>query len=237
MKDKEIEDEVKVLRVKEMDVDDQPRERALKYGISSLSTPDLWAIILRTGLQGMPITELCRRLMRDNHGSLFKLERRTLKEVMLTKGIGTTKGLQILAVMEIVRRYNREKLEQKFIVTSAQSVYDYLKSDLANKAQEEIWALFLDRKNQVITKYKSTSGSAVSTIFDLKTIMKEAILSDAQGVILCHNHPSGGLRPSVEDDKITRKMKEASLFMDMRMLDHVILTAEGFYSYADSGRL
>ena len=231
------EDGIKIYRVKDMDVDDQPRERALKYGISSLATPDLWAIILRTGLQGVPITELCRSLMRDNQQSLFKLERRTLKEVMRTKGIGTTKGLQILAVMEIVRRYNREKLEQRFTVTSAQSVYDYLKSDLANKPQEEIWVLFLNRSNQVITKYRSTSGSAVSTVFDLKTIMKEALLSDAQGVILCHNHPSGNLRPSLEDDKITRKLKEAAAYMEMRMLDHVILTAQGFYSYADNGRL
>lgn len=231
------EEESKSLRIKDMDTDDQPRERALKYGISSLATPDLWAIVLRTGVYGVPITELCRSLMRDNQQSLFKLERRTLKEVMRTKGIGTTKGLQILAVMEIVRRYNREKLEQRFTVTSAQSVYDYLKSDLANKPHEEIWVLFLSRSNQVITKYRSTQGSAVATVFDLKAIMKEALLSDAQAMILCHNHPSGTLRPSGEDDKITRKMKEAATYLEIRMLDHVILTAEGFYSYADNGRL
>ncbi|MDE5869905.1 MAG: hypothetical protein K2H18_06705, partial [Muribaculaceae bacterium] len=93
------------LTVKDMDVDDQPRERALKYGISTLSTPDLWALILRTGLRGKPITELCRDLMRDNDHSLFKLERKTLNEIMATKGIGQTKGLQILATMEITRRY------------------------------------------------------------------------------------------------------------------------------------
>lgn len=225
------------LTVKDMDVDDQPRERALKYGISTLSTPDLWALILRTGLPGKPITQLCRDLMRDNEQSLFKLERKSLKEIMTTKGIGQTKGLQILAAMEITRRYNREKVGEKYIITSSQAIYDLMRSEIGNLSHEEIWAIYLGRRNDVILKKRISTGSATASIFDVKSILKEALLIDAQGLALVHNHPSGNLVPSGSDDQITRKMKEGAQIMDLRMVDHLIISASGFYSYYDSGRL
>lgn len=227
----------RVLTVKEMDADDQPRERALKYGIGSLSTPDLWALILRTGLKGKPITHLCRDLMRDNNQSLFQLERKSLKEIMATKGIGTTKGLQILAAMEITRRYNREKVGEKYVISSSQSIYDLMRSEIGNLPHEEIWAIFLGRRNDVMLTKRITTGSAVASVFDIKAIMKEALLMEAHGLVLCHNHPSGCLTPSGPDDQITRKMKEGATFFDIRMLDHVIVTSSGFYSYHDNGRL
>lgn len=232
-----MEENSKSLKVKDMDVDDQPRERALKYGISTLSTPDLWALILRTGLPGKPITQLCRDLMRDNGQSLFKLERKTLKEIMSTKGIGQTKGLQILATMEITRRYNREKVGEKYVITSSQSIYDLMRSEIGNLSHEEIWAIYLGRRNDVILKKRITTGSAVATIFDVKAILKEALLLEAQGLVLVHNHPSGNLVPSGPDDQITRKMKEGAQIMEMRMIDHLIISSSGFYSYYDSGRL
>ncbi|MBD5330037.1 MAG: DNA repair protein RadC [Bacteroides sp.] len=232
-----IEEVPRILTVKEMDADDQPRERALKYGIGTLSTPDLWALILRTGLRGKPITHLCRDLMRDNNQSLFQLERKSLKEIMATKGIGTTKGLQILAAMEITRRYNREKVGEKYIITSSQSIYDLMRSEIGNLTHEEIWTIYLGRRNDVLLTKRITSGSAVASIFDIKAIMKEALLMEAQGLVLCHNHPSGNLTPSGPDDQITRKMKEGATIFDIRMLDHVIVTPSGYYSYHDNGRL
>lgn len=227
----------RILTVKEMDADDQPRERALKYGIETLSTPDLWALILRTGLKGKPITELCRDLMRDNGHSLFRLERKSLKEIMSTKGIGITKGLQILASMEIIRRYNREKVGEKFIISSSQSIFDLMRSEIGNLPHEEIWTIYLGRRNDVILKKRITTGSATASIFDIKSIMKEALLLEAQGIVLCHNHPSGTLFPSGSDDQITKRMKEGAALLDIRMLDHIILTSTGYYSYSDSGRL
>ncbi|MBD5189944.1 MAG: DNA repair protein RadC [Bacteroidales bacterium] len=225
------------LTVKDMDVDDQPRERALRYGISTLSTADLWALILRTGLPGKPITQLCRDLMRDNEQSLFKLERKSLKEIMTTKGIGQTKGLQILAAMEITRRYNREKVGEKYVITSSQAIYDLMRSEIGNLSHEEIWAIYLGRRNDVILKKRISTGSATASIFDVKSILKEALLIEAQGLALVHNHPSGNLVPSGPDDQITRKMKEGAQIMDFRMVDHLIISASGFYSYYDSGRL
>jgi len=226
-----------VVKVKDMDADDQPRERAVKYGIETLSTPDLWALILRTGLKGVPITALCRNLMRDNDNSLFNLERKGLKEIMKTKGIGLTKGLQILAAMEIVRRYNREKVGERYVITSAGAIYELMRSEIGNLPHEEIWAVYLNRKNEVIAKRRITTGSATASIFDVKAIIKEGLLLDAEGMALCHNHPSGNLLPSGSDDMITRKMQDAAKLMDIRFIDHVIVTASGHYSYYDSGRL
>lgn len=233
----EINETPVVFKVKDMDADDQPRERALKYGIHTLSTADLWALILRTGLPGNPITKICRELMRDNGNSLFTLERKTLKEIMKSKGIGQTKGLQVLAVMELTRRYNREKPVERDIISSSQSIYNLMRSDIANLPHEEIWTIFLGRRNDVICRKRITSGSATASIFDIKAIMKEALLIDAQGLVLCHNHPSGTLVPSGPDDQITRKLKEGAALMDIRFLDHLILSPAGFYSYHDSGRL
>ncbi|MDE6717570.1 MAG: DNA repair protein RadC [Muribaculaceae bacterium] len=237
MMEENPQEKVQVQRVKDMDTDDQPRERALKYGISTLSTPDLWALILRTGLQGKPVTQLCRDLMRDNDYSLFKLERKSLKEIMATKGIGQTKGLQILAAMEITRRYNREKIGEKYIISSSASIYELMRSEIGNLPHEEIWTIYLGRRNDVIHKKRITSGSATATVFDVKSIVKEALLLEAQGLVLCHNHPSGNLVPSGADDQITQRLKEAARIMDMRMIDHLIVTSSGYYSYFDSGRL
>lgn len=232
-----VKEEEKTLTVKDWNEEDQPRERAMKYGISTLSTADLWAIILRVGLPGIPITEVCRELMKSNDNSLFRLERRTQAEIETVPGVGPAKALQVLAVMEIVRRYNRETVAEKVIISQSQTIYQVMRSDIGNLAHEEIWALFLGRRNEVICKKRITSGSAVASIFDLKGILKEALLLSAQGLVLCHNHPSGNLIPSPDDDRITRSLREAAKLLDLRMLDHVIVTANGYYSYHDSGRL
>lgn len=239
MKDFEAEDaaERQVLTVKEMDPDDQPRERALKHGCEVLSTADLWALILRTGMPGKPITELCRDLMRSCDGSLFNLERRQRASFMKVKGIGQTKALQIEAVMELIRRYCRETVGQKVQVKTSLDIYNQMRHTIGNLAHEEVWAIYMNRRNEIIHQKMITQGSAVASVFDLKQTLKEALLIDAEGVALCHNHPSGNLRPSPQDDQITNKMREACMQMDLRFLDHVIVTAAGHYSYRDESRL
>lgn len=227
----------KPLTVKEMDPDDQPRERAAKYGCGVLPTADLWALILRTGLSGKPITELCRDIMRNCDGSLFLLERQNRRQLMSVKGIGLTKALQIEAVMELIRRYAAERAKSLKLIKSSQDIYELMRHEIGNLPHEEIWALYLNQKNEVIGSLKITQGSAVASIFDLKKILKEALMRDAQGVALCHNHPSGNLVPSAPDDKITRSISSACAGMDLRFLDHVIVTNSGYYSYRDNSRL
>lgn len=231
------EETVKGLTVKDFDPDDRPREKAIKYGCHVLSTPDLWAIILRTGLVGKPITELCRDLMRECNGKLCDLERLSREQILKVKGLGTAKALQIEAVMELIRRYSREKVGEKLRIQSSKEIFELMRPEIGNLPHEEVWALYLNQRHEVIYKMKITQGSAVASVFDVKKILKEALLRDAQGLAMCHNHPSGNLNPSVQDDQITRKMSEGAKSMDLRFLDHVIVTAGGYYSYSDVGRL
>ncbi|MDE6381049.1 MAG: DNA repair protein RadC [Muribaculaceae bacterium] len=229
-----------VQTIKQMASDERPRERAINHGIDSLTTAELLAIILRTGQPGLPITDLCRQLMGDNSDSLLRLARRSRKELMLTKGIGMAKALQIEAMMEIMKRYGRELTEKKpeaGILRSAESIHEFMRYRIANLEHEEVWILLLSRRNQVIKEFRLTSGSSVASIFDIKMIIKRALLEGAEGIAMCHNHPSGNLRPSPQDDNITRKLYAACQTMDLRMIDHVIISVEGFYSYSDNGRL
>ena len=143
----EAQADVRPKTVKELDVDDQPREKAEKYGCGSLSTADLWALILRTGLPGKPITELCRDLMRENDGRLHNLERRDRREILQIKGIGKTKAIQIEAVLEIVRRYCNEELSERPVISCANDIDRLMRHRIANLGHEEIWVVLLNRKN------------------------------------------------------------------------------------------
>lgn len=231
MKDSEV------LTVKDFSPEDQPREKAMAFGIRSLSTPDLWAIILRVGVPGKPITELCRDIMRSCGDSLLALERLSRREIMQTKGIGSAKALQIEAVMELIRRYSLEHVGKRVRIGTSRDIYGVMKPEIANLDHEEIWAVFMNRKNDVIEKKCITKGSAIASLFDLKRIMKDAILCEAQAIAMAHNHPSGNLLPSQQDIDITKRLKRACEMMDIKMVDHLIVTPDGYYSFSDEGNL
>lgn len=228
--------EAKVPTIKERDPMDRPMERAISHGCSVLNVADLWALVLRTGQPGKPITELCRELMRSVN-SLHNLERRSRKQLMEFKGIGITKAIQIEAVMELIRRYSTEEEAALPLITSSDAIFRYMAPIIGNLPHEEIWVLYLNRRNQVQSKMMITKGSAVASVFDLKKIIKHALLEDAQGVVMCHNHPSGNHLPSTQDDAITQALKRACQTMDLRFLDHVIVTTGKYYSYHDSGKI
>lgn len=225
------------LTVKDLPSDDQPRERARRFGIGSLSNADLFAIILRTGTRGYPITDLCRDLMKMNENLLLNLERRSRGQIMEINGIGELKAMQIEAVMEIVRRYGRERVGDRVQVRSPQTIYDIMRPEIANLPYEEMWALFLNRSNRVIGKLRVSQGGSTATVFDIKKIVRNALTAHAEGVALCHNHPSGNLSPSGPDDNITRKFGEACRALDLLFVDHLIVTPDGYYSYRDSSSL
>ncbi|MBD5212614.1 MAG: DNA repair protein RadC [Bacteroidales bacterium] len=223
--------------MRDMDSDAQPREKALKHGCSILSTSELWAIILRTGTPGFPITSLARQLMAANQDSLHRLERRSRAELLKFKGIGITKAIQIEAVLELTRRYGSEIPDQLPKISGAKDVAAIMKDRIGNLPHEEIWVLLLNRANRVVAMRRTSTGGSVASVFDLKMILKHAILEDASSLILTHNHPSGNTRPSPADDSITQKCKKGCEALDIRFLDHVIVTAAGYYSYSDSGRV
>lgn len=219
------------------DIEDRPREKAEAAGCGQLTVADLWALVLRTGLPGKPVTELTRDLMKANGSSLHTLERRSRKELQAFKGIGLTKAIQIEAVLELIRRYNMERTEENPLIRSSEDIYNTMRPRMGNLPHEEIWVLLLDRRHAVRKVFRASSGGTNATVFDIKLIMKEAVLEHAEALVLCHNHPSGNLSPSRQDDDMTRKCSEACKIFSIRMLDHLIVTENGFYSYGDHGRL
>ena len=237
MKSYEEKENNKALTVKDMNPEDQPREKAEKFGCSHLTKAELWAIILRTGTPGYPVTELCHDLMETNEHSLHRLERRSRKEIMELKGIGGMKAIQIEAVMELIKRYCDEDIPPEEIITTSFQIYKRLKHHIGNLDHEQVWVVLLNRRNQVIKELQITSGTSIASLFDLKKIIRHALLERAEGIIMCHNHPSGNLRPSPQDDKITKDLAQSCKLMELNFLDHIIITHSGHYSYRDEGRL
>lgn len=229
--------EAPALTVKDLPADLQPRERAKRFGMNSLSNSELFAIILRTGTSGYPVTDLCSDLMKINGNLLLNLERKTRGEIMEIKGIGELKALQIEAVMEIVRRYSRERIGERFQVRSPEDIYELMRPEIANLPYEEMWAIYLNRSNHVTDRIRISEGGSTGTVFDAKKILRNAIVAHAEGIALCHNHPSGNTRPSGQDDAITRHFATACRALDIRFIDHLIVTTEGYYSYNDSTSL
>ncbi len=225
------------LTVKDMDPDQQPREKAEKFGCGILSVPELWALILRVGTPGNPVTELCQSLMRDNGGSLHKLERRTRAELRAVKGIGTTKSIQIEAVMELIKRYCYEDIPAEDPITCSDNIYRRMRHKIGNLDHEEIWILLLNRRNQIIREHCLTTGTASASLFDLKKSLKLAITENAEGIIMVHNHPSGGITPSIQDDRITDSFKKGCDYIGLKLLDHVIVASNAYYSYNDNAKI
>lgn len=222
----------------DLDPEQRPREKANKHGFSVLTNAELLALILRTGTVSTPITTICSNLLDESNNSFLLLMRKSQKELQLTDGIGPVKAQQILAIMELVKRFSEETLASRpKTIRQSSDIYETLRYEIGNKTQEEIWLLTLSRNNSIIGRHALTRGSAIASVFDVKLAIKKALLDEAQSIILAHNHPSGNLRPSPQDDNITRTLKNAAATMDLRLLDHVIVTSSGYYSYADEGRI
>ena len=215
-----------------------PMEKAEKYGMNALDTSELIAIVLRTGQPGCPITTMTAELMRRNENKLKVLERRSRDELMTLPGIGRVKAFQIEAVLEIMRRYNREKLGDRILMKSSRDIFNYMRDIAARENVENIWLLLLNRANGLLDCKTVSKGGTTATIFDLKTILREVLITPGvEAVVMVHNHPSGNLRPSTQDDQITKMLADGCKFLGIKFVDHVIVTADHFYSYADEGRL
>ena len=224
--------------LKEFDPSEQPREKAEKYGYHTLSKSELLALILRTGIQGKPITGITRDLLDANSGSIHRLMRRSVKEIQHTPGMGAVKAGQVMAILELIKRYSEEEFESSpCIIKDSNDIYQLMRYQLSNLNKEEIWLLTLNRRNQILGRHRITTGSSTASVFDLNAMLKRTILDEATGVAMLHNHPSGGLRPSPQDDAITRTLKTGMQAINVRMLDHLIISSEGYYSYADEGKL
>jgi len=224
--------------VKDWSPDDQPREKLLSKGVSSLSNAELLAIILRSGTTKESVVELSQRILQTFGNDVNRLGQVSANYLMKNfKGIGEAKAVSIIAALELGKRRKAEKRKNRKKIASSMDIYNYFHPLLSDLPHEEFWALFLNRSTYIIDRFKISQGGVSETIVDGKLIFKEAIACLASSVILCHNHPSGNILPSSNDDTVTFRIKAALERLDLQLLDHVILTDGKYYSYADEGRL
>lgn len=215
--------------------EDRPREKLLHKGHQALSDAELLAILLGSGTQNCTAVELARRVLSVANNNLTELGRVSLEQLTNIKGIGEAKAIIILSALELGRRRQRtEALKEKSITTSRQA-YELLAPSMGDLKHEEFWLIFLDRKSNLIKYKKATQGGFAGTIVDTRQIFQWALAEQAASIILAHNHPSGTLKPSSLDINITMNLVKAGRILDIRVSDHLIITNNGFYSFADQG--
>lgn len=226
-------------RICDLNDDDRPREKALTHGIRSLSDAELIAIIFGGGLPGMSVVDLARNILRDCDNRLNYVAQLSMEELMAKyKGVGKAKAVCLAAAFELGRRNRQQTAEEKSPqIRMSQDVVDIMQPKLEGLEYEEFWVLMLSRSNKVKYVRCVSQGGTAATMVDVKLLLKRAIDCLAEGIILVHNHPSGNLTPSVEDCKLTQNIKEAAKYLGIRVLDHVIIGKDKFYSFNDNGKL
>lgn len=216
---------------------DRPREKLLLKGKRSLSDSELLAILIGSGNTEESAITLCQKILKSCNNNLHELAGLTVKELIKFKGIGEAKAISIVAAMELGLRRQGSDIIKKPLIKSASDVFQYMSPLLTGLKHEEFWVLYLNRGNKVIHRNQLSSGGISGTVVDSRMIFKMALENLSSSVILVHNHPSGTLKPSTQDNKLTEKTKKAGIIMDIPVLDHVIFSDNGYYSYADEGML
>ncbi|WP_289053523.1 RadC family protein [Carboxylicivirga marina] len=226
------------LSIKEWAIEDRPREKLIYKGLPSLSDAELLAILIGSGSAKESAVELSKRILRDCQNNLNVLGKKTVTDLKANyHGIGEAKAISIVASLELGRRRKLQDGEERPKITCSKDVCAIFQPILGDLPHEEFWVLLLNRSNKVIAKNKVSQGGIAGTVIDVRLILKSAIEHLASSIILCHNHPSGNKQPSDADTNITKKMSEAARIMDVPVLDHIIVTDNAFYSYADEGMI
>lgn len=217
--------------------EDRPREKMLLKGRTAVSDAELIAILLGSGSKNETVVALSQRLLFSVENNLYELGKLSIGDLTKFKGIGKVKAITLAAALEIGRRrQNSEQLNKDKIVSSHDS-YQLIRSKLEDLPVEQFWIIYLNRANKLIYAGSVSIGGVTGTIADPKVIFKEALDRQACSVILCHNHPSGNAKPSQSDIMLTRKMKQAGEMLDIQVIDHLIVTDKGYYSFADEGMM
>ncbi|NNL01757.1 MAG: DNA repair protein RadC, partial [Eudoraea sp.] len=216
--------------IKNWSDDDKPREKLVHKGRSVLSNAELIAILIGSGTKNETAVALSKRILASTNNNLNELGKVSIKQLMKFKGIGEAKAVSIAAALEIGRRRQNEKAMVKSQILGSQEVFDLLQPLLADLPHEEFWIVYLNNSNKVIQKSQLSKGGITGTLVDVRLVIKQALELGAVSLILAHNHPSGALKPSEADKKITNRLQKASEAMDIRVLDLVIITQNKYYS-------
>lgn len=224
--------------IKEWAEEDRPREKLMQKGQEALSNSELIAILINNGSKDKSAVELSKELLSKCDNDLIRLGKLTYQEIckLGVKGIGPAKAICIAAALELgIRRDNSEK--KKEVVSSSKDAALFLQSKLQHKNHEQFVVLFLNQRNKIIKYEVVSEGGITGTVVDIRLILKSALAHNAVGIILCHNHPSGNLKPSSADIQTTKKVKDAAEILELKIFDHIIVSNEGYYSFADEGML
>ncbi len=223
--------------IKNWNEDDRPREKMLLKGRIALSDAELIAILIGSGSRNESAVSLSQRILAAVGNNLSELGRCSITELMEFKGIGEAKAICIAAAMELGRRRRAgEALERKKI-TSSNSVFEYVQPLIGELPHEEFWILYLNNSNKIMKSVQLSKGGITGTVVDVRLAFKEALQLGAVGIILVHNHPSGTLKPSQADIQLTKKLKTAGDSLDIKVLDHLIITEKAYFSFADENMI
>ena len=217
--------------------DDRPREKLLMKGAEALSDSELLAILIINGNKEKSAIELAKDVLKLGKNNLPELSKLTVKELTKIKGIGEAKAVTIVAALELGRRRQASASREKQIVSNSNEIAIYLQTLLKDHRREVFAVVFLNRANKINHFEIVSEGGMTGTVADPRVILKMALENDAVSLILCHNHPSGSLKPSRADEELTHKIKEAAKYFDIKVLDHLIVSDDGYYSFADEGIL
>lgn len=217
--------------------DDKPREKLMAKGKASLSDAELIAILIGSGSRNESAVELSKRILASVNNNLNSLGKLSLPQLMQFKGIGEAKAISIAAAMELGRRRREEAGIDLQQVTSSRAVFEIMQPIIGELAHEEFWIIYLNNSNKVIYKNQLSKGGLTGTVVDVRIVFKTALEQNATGIILVHNHPSGALSASEPDKQVTRQLKSAGHTLDVKVLDHVIVTEKNYLSFADEGIL
>ena len=225
-------------RIADLTKEDRPREKALAKGLDALTTTELIAILLGSGTQGESVVDLAQRLLKESDNKLSELSKRSVRNLVKSfKGIGEAKAITLLSTIELGKRYAQENIEETPTLNTPDKVFATMRYHFADLQHEEFWAIYLNNAKRMISKIRISQGGVSATIVDPKLILRYAIENLATAIILVHNHPSGNLMPSREDDNQTERIAKAAKLFDIQLVDHLIVAAGNFYSYANEGRL
>lgn len=223
--------------IKNWSVDERPREKLLSSGASNLSVAELLAILIQNGTNRRSALDLSYDLLRLGKDNLMEIGKLSLRELMKVKGIGKAKAITLLAALELGRRREMAQALDKTLIQSSSDIARFLQARLRDLRHEVFAVIFLNRSNKINHFEIISEGGITGTVADPRIILKKALEEEAVNLILCHNHPSGSLRPSRVDEQLTTRIRDAARLLDITVLDHIIVSDGGYYSFADEGLL
>jgi DNA repair protein RadC len=228
---------MKKLTIKSWAIEDRPREKLILQGKAVLTDAELIAILIGSGTKKESAVELSKRILNSVNNNINELAALTFEQLKAFKGIGEAKAVSIITALELGKRRYFEHVEQNPIIKSSTDAFQIMQPVIGELHHEEFWVLYLNNSNKVIAKKQLSKGGITATMVDVRLLFKKAVALTTVGIIVCHNHPSGKLTPSKSDELLTQKIKEAGQTLDIKLLDHLIITQKDYFSFADNQKL